>query len=150
MSSELNITQDPTGFSKSFTTKFPNDPNTEFFFHKIELADKQIISIHTNGIIDTTFEIPMSTKATINYASSMELDGETVGTPEPVLLVGDHANMKIQVVASQIAKLIALQHPKSTVLSIGSKWFGRGDEVEENDFEKCLFVIENVKKLFQI
>ncbi|RLV94769.1 hypothetical protein JA1_001614 [Spathaspora sp. JA1] len=140
----MSIIEDQTGFSKSLTL---HNDKTEFFFHKLSLADRQIINVQIDGIMDTTFDIPMTTQASINYASSMEIDGDTIGVPDPVLLIGDHANMKISIVASQVAKLIALQCPKHTCLSIGSKWFGNGNEVEEGDFEKLMFIVENIKKV---
>ncbi|EGW32516.1 uncharacterized protein SPAPADRAFT_55948 [Spathaspora passalidarum NRRL Y-27907] len=143
----MTITEDPTGFSKSFIAHFNDNDKTEFFFHKLTLADQQIINVQMDGVMDTTFDIPMTTQASINYASSMEIDGNTLGVPEPVLMIGDHANMKISIVASQIAKLIALRSPRHTCLSIGSRWFGTGDEVQDGDFEKLMFIIENIKKL---
>ncbi|RCK63960.1 hypothetical protein Cantr_10638 [Candida viswanathii] len=151
------ISQDPTGFSKSFRSTYQNDTEDEFFFHIINYANQQIINIAINGLLDTTFELPVSTKSTINYASSMEIqtdgydeeeeDREREVIPEPVLLIGDHANMKLLIVASQVSKIVSVTSPKPTILSIGSKWFGKGDEVHEDDFERLMFILENVKKL---
>ncbi len=155
MSSE--IIQDPTGFSKSFRSTYSNDTNNEFYFHIINYSNQQIINISINGLLDTTFELPVSTKSTINYISSMEIqndgydeedDREREVIPEPVLLIGDHANMKLLIVASQISKIISVTSPKPTILSIGSKWFGKGDEVHDDDFDRLMFILENVKKLF--
>lgn len=153
MSSE--IIQDPTGFSKSFISSYQNDTNNEFFFHIINYSNQQIINISINGLLDTTFELPVSTKSTINYISSMEIqtdgyddDGrEREVIPEPVLLIGDHANMKLLIIASQVSKIISVTSPKPTILSIGSKWFGKGDEVRDDDFDRLMFILENVKKL---
>ncbi|RCK63100.1 hypothetical protein Cantr_09767 [Candida viswanathii] len=150
------ISQDPTGFSKSFRSTYQNDTEYEFFFHIINYANQQIINVAINGLLDTTFELPVSTKSTINYASSMEIqtdgydeeeDREREVIPEPVLLIGDHANMKLLIVASQVSKIVSVTSPKPTILSIGSKWFGKGDEVHEDDFERLMFILENVKKL---
>ncbi|CAX45514.1 conserved hypothetical protein [Candida dubliniensis CD36] len=158
------LIQDPTGFSKSFETTYPNDTsNNEFFFHIINYNDKQIINISINGLIDTTFELPVSTKSAITYASALEIstdhfddedgDGEEIREreviPEPILLIGDYANMKLSIVATQISKIISTTCPKPTILSIGSKWFGKGDEVNDDDFDKLMFILANVKTLIQ-
>lgn len=139
------IKTDPTGFSTALEVHY--DQDVDFFFHKIELADRIILNIQINGVMDTTFDIPISSRTTINQAISGTMNIEDAGV-EPRLLVGNHANFKILIVASQIGKLIALgQTPKDTILSIGSKWFGRGDEVGDDDFDKLMFVLGNVKKI---
>ncbi|RLP62499.1 hypothetical protein L150_01197 [Candida albicans Ca529L] len=161
------LIQDPTGFSKSFETTYPNDTSSsastnEFFFHIINYSDKQILNISINGLMDTTFELPVSTKSAITYASALEIPmdqfedeheqeevREREVIPEPILLIGDHSNMKLSIVATQISKLISNNCPKPTILSIGSKWFGKGDEVDDNDFEKLMFILANVKTLIQ-
>lgn len=137
-----------TQFSKSITRTYPNQSKTEFIFHKIEFSDKIILNIHTDGIIDTTFDIPISSKAAIsNNIHSIENSEEGLGV-EPIILVGDSNNLKIQIVAGQIGKLILLlKNPKNLILSIGSRWFGKGDETSEDDFEKLMFVLAAVKEL---
>ena len=89
--------------------------------------------------MDTTFELPVSTKSAITYASALEIPmdqfddeheqeiREREVIPEPILLIGDHSNMKLLIVAK--FKLISNNCPKPTILSIGSKWFGKGDEL---------------------
>ncbi|CAI5757197.1 unnamed protein product [Candida verbasci] len=144
--SEIKIKKDPTGFSKSIIKKY--DDNTEFFFHKLEFLDKIILNIAINGVQDTTFEIPMTTKTTINYMSAIEQDFEDQ-SPEPRLIIGNHDNLKIHIVASQIGKLILQSNPKDLIISIGSKWFGKGDDIESDDFDKLMFVLANVKTLLQ-
>ena len=109
------LIQDPTGFSKSFETTYPNDTSSssstnEFFFHIINYSDKQILNISINGLMDTTFELPVSTKSAITYASALEIPmdqfedeheqeevREREVIPEPILLIGDHSNMKLLV-----------------------------------------------------
>lgn len=120
----------------------------EFTFHKIELSDKIILNVHTNGIIDTTFDIPISSKAAISSTTnSIDSSEEGLGV-EPIILVGDSSNLKIQIIASQIGKLILLlANPKNLILSIGSRWFGKGDEVKDDDFEKLMFVLANIKEI---
>ncbi|KAK6463989.1 proteasome chaperone 3/4 [Scheffersomyces coipomensis] len=143
------IKEDPTGFTRSFETHYKDDNDTEIFFHKIELDNKIILNIQFNGVMDTTFELPLSSKATVNYLSSISNSEADIGI-EPLLLVGNHANLKISIVASQIGKLIATSgHPKDCILSIGSKWFGKFDESNDDDFEKLMFILENTKKLIQ-
>lgn len=126
------------------------------FLHLIQFQNKQILNISINGILDTTFKIPTSTKTSINYESMMDLaenddedefsPGER-GLPEPQMIIGDYSNMKISIVASQVGKLMSLNSPREIILSIGSKWFGKGDQVCDDDFEKLTFILENVKRL---
>ncbi|CCG24778.1 Irc25 protein [Candida orthopsilosis Co 90-125] len=147
------ITQDSNGFSKSFAITHAGE---EFFLHLIQFQNKQILNISINGILDTTFKIPTSTKTSINYESMMDLaenddedefsPGER-GLPEPQMIIGDYSNMKISIVASQVGKLMSLNSPREIILSIGSKWFGKGDQVCDDDFEKLTFILENVKRL---
>ncbi|KAI5964028.1 hypothetical protein KGF57_001139 [Candida theae] len=148
------VIQDSKGFSKSFATTHANQ---EFFFHLIQFQNKQILNISINGILDTTFRIPVSTKTSINYESMMDLadnedggDGFASGDrlpPEPQMVIGDYSNMKVSIVASQVGKLMSIHSPREVILSIASKWFGKGDEVCDDDLEKLTFVLENVKKL---
>ncbi|KAK6455469.1 proteasome chaperone 3/4 [Scheffersomyces xylosifermentans] len=141
------IEQDPSGFSKAFTTYYKEDKETEIFFHKIELEDKIIFNVQFNGVMDTTFDIPISSRASINHSAAISHSEDDSGV-EPVLLVGNHGNLKISIVATQIGKLIAAsQSPKNTILSIGSKWFGKGDETNEDDFDKLMFILDNARKL---
>ncbi|KAK6203159.1 proteasome chaperone 3/4 [Scheffersomyces amazonensis] len=141
------ILTDPTGFTKSFVTHYKEDTNTEILFHKLELGDQIIINIQFNGIMDTTFELPLSSKSTVNFLSSIPNSLDDPGV-EPVLLVGNHSNLKISIIASQIGKLITTSnHPKPAILSIGSKWFGKFDETTDDDFDKLMFILENIKKL---
>ncbi|ODV69842.1 hypothetical protein HYPBUDRAFT_3771 [Hyphopichia burtonii NRRL Y-1933] len=135
-------------FSKVLVKKYPQESDVEFTFHKIELSDKIILNVHTNGIIDTTFDIPISSKAAISSTTnSIDSSEEGLGV-EPIILVGDSSNLKIQIIASQIGKLILLlANPKNLILSIGSRWFGKGDEVKDDDFEKLMFVLANIKEI---
>lgn len=134
-------------FSKTVVSKYEGD-NVEVEFHKIEFDDKVIINIKIDGAMDSTFDVPMSNKALMAAGDSrVELD---LGI-EPVVLVGDSGNTKLQIVATQVGKVVATSgRPKNTILSVGSRWFGKGDESSEDDFTKLLFVLENVKKLYSI
>ncbi|KAI3402451.1 hypothetical protein KGF56_004748 [Candida oxycetoniae] len=142
-------------FDKTQTATFPNSKsNEQFFFHLLEFQNKLVLNISVDGVLDTTFKLPISTKRTINYESMMDLnenddsiENEYDFQIEPQLLIGDHANMKIAIIAGQVAKLISTQKPKETILSIGTRWLGKGDQVEENDLAKLTFILENVKKL---
>lgn len=125
---------DPTGFSKELKVSY--DADTEFTFHKLELADKIIFNIRINNIMDTTFDIPSNSKNVINDDSS--------GTIEPIILVGNHLNLKIQIVATQLSKVFAMYSPKSVILTIASKWFGQ--ELEDGDFDKLMWLLDQVKQ----
>lgn len=127
--------------TKELTSTYKQD---RFVFQSVSFQDKLILNILINGIVDTTFDLPLSTQASINR---MLKDEESLGI-EPVVLVGDPSNLKLQVIAGQISKVILLlKDPKNTILSLGSKWFGRGHETGPHDFEKLVFVLENVKAL---
>lgn len=105
-----------------------------------------ILNVLTNDIMDTTLDIPLSTQATINDGLS---DEDSLGV-EPVVLVGNPHNLKIQVVAGQIGKVVRqLKNPRNVILSLGSRWFGSGDSTEDGDFEKLMFVLGNIKKLLE-
>ncbi|EGV64713.1 hypothetical protein PSN45_005052 [Yamadazyma tenuis] len=138
-------------FSTHLTKTYPDADNTEVTFHKIEAADTIILNVLTNGIADTTFELPLNSQHSINILSNLsnfEDDEEKMGI-EPRVIVGDHNNLKIQVVASQIGKLLLsnMSEPKSVILSIGSRWFGKSTETNDEDFKKLMFVLTSVNEL---
>lgn len=115
-------------------------------FQKIPFADKLIVNIAVNDVMDTTFDLPLSTA---NSISINTFDDETLLGVEPVVLLGDPHNLKLQVIAAQIGKVIhQLSDRKNVILTIGSKWFGK--EQQDGDFEKLMFVLEHVKKLLQL
>ena len=131
-------------FSKYITARY--EDGSVFTFHKIEFEDRMVLNIQIEGIMDTTFRIPVSTRAFINSYINEEGDND-LGI-EPRIIVGNHKNIKMTVVATQIGKVVQLsKRPKEVILSVGSKWFGKGDEVGENDFQKLMFILENVKMI---
>lgn len=131
-------------FSKLLSKRY--DAEHELLFHRLEWDDKIVLNIQVNGLMDTTFDIPVSTKAAVNSIHRIESEDEL--NIEPVILVGNHQNLKIQVVAAQIGKLVfQLENPKNVILSIGSRWFGKGDESAPDDFEKLVFVLAGVKEV---
>lgn len=133
-------------FSKVHNAKYGDDDETEFFFQKIELGNKIVLNVQINGAMDTTFDIPMSSRQAITLNNTLGNEEDT--GVEPIILVGDYQNLKIQVVASQIGKLVLQsQNPKNVILSIGSKWFGKGDTTNDDDFDKLMFILGNVKSL---
>lgn len=116
-----------------------------FNFQKIEFEDKIVLNVLINGVMDTTFDLPLSTQSTINPSTQQEDLGV-----EPVVLVGDPHNIKLQVIAGQIGKLVQqLRNPRNVILTIGSRYFGRGD-VSEGDFDKLMFVLDQVKQLIEL
>lgn len=140
-----------TPFSKLVTSRYIRSDD-ELEVLAINLADKCIINVAINGVVDTTFDIPLSTNATVrqNLCGGMSYneDSGDFGI-EPVVLVGEVNNTKLEVVATQIGKIMVstVAAPKSIILSIGSKWFGRGDQSQPDDFDKLMFVLESVKKV---
>lgn len=134
-------------FSKSITSKYKDQDELEL--HKIEYDDRTILSIRTDGIMDATFSISPPSKAPSNILS---MDGtmEDFGI-DPVILVGDHSNLKTQVVATEIGKLVYRISPlKNLILTLGSNWFGKGDVTETQDFDKLMFILENIKELYKL
>lgn len=130
-------------FAKETLKSFKKTPVS---FQAIFFADKIIVNVVIDGAADATFDLPLSTHSAISTALQLE-DSLPV---EPVVLVGDPQNIKMQVIAAQIGKVVLhLKHPRNVILSIGTRWFGRGDSTNEDDFEKVAFVLENVKSLLQ-
>lgn len=126
---------------KELTAKYAD---AEFNFQMIEFDNKIILNVMVNGIVDTTLDIPLSAHASIN---SQLQDEDSLGV-EPIVLLGDPRNIKIQVIASQIGKLVQLlKNPRNVILSIGSRWFGTAQEAQDGDFEKLIFVTLHVKQL---
>lgn len=126
---------------REITAKYGED---HFSFQTVEFDNKIILNVMINGIVDTTLDIPLSAQTTINPLLQEE---ESLGV-EPVVLLGDPRNIKIQVVASQIGKVVQLlKHPRNVILSIASRWFGCADETHDGDFEKLMFVMQHVKQL---
>lgn len=120
--------------------------NSELNFQAVFFADKIILNVIIDGVADATFDIPLSTKSTIS--SSLHLEDSL--PVEPVVLVGDPQNVKMQVIASQIGKVVLhLKQPKNVILSIGTRWFGRGDETNDDDFEKLAVILQHIKALLQ-
>lgn len=137
--------KDPSGFSTSLKVKKDQD---EFFFHKLNAGDKIILNVHINSIIDSTYSVERSARSTVDAARYTEWDEEVPDALiEPKLIIGNHANMKVSIVAAEIGKLVTLITQQDLILSIGSRWFGKPDEVLEDDFEKLMFILENVKKV---
>lgn len=115
-----------------------------FSFHCVSFADKLVLNVVVNGVVDTTFDIPLSTRTTINTALAQE---EALGV-EPVVLMGNPNNLKLQVVAAQIGKVVAqLAQPRNVILGLSLRWFGKDDEPQEGDFGKLMFVLEHVRTL---
>lgn len=134
-------TSNDTGNSQTITATFGAD---NFEFHRITFTDKVILNVMVNGAMDTSFDIPLLTLSTINRS----LDQEDSLGPEPVVLMGDPNNLKLQVIASQIGKVAAqLKEPRNVILSIASRWFGNPDETNYGDFDKLVFVLQQIKSL---
>lgn len=128
-------------FTLEITESFQN---STLRFQKVEFENKIILNVLTDDVIDTTFDIPLSTQKSIN----LSLQSEDLLGVEPVVLVGDPHNLKLQVIAGQIGKLVQnSQNPRNVILSLGSRWFGKKDQTNDGDFEKLMFVLENIKKL---
>ena len=120
--------------------------DTEVRFQAVFFADKIILSILINEAADATFDLPLP----IHTAMLPAVPAEDSLPVEPIVLVGDQQNVKIQVVAAQIGKVVMhLKHPRNAILSIGTRWFARGDATNADDFEKVTFVLEHVKRLLE-
>lgn len=112
---------------------------------KISFADKYIVNVIVNDVVDSTFDIPLATLAQVNRV----LQHEESLPVEPVVLVGDPNNLKAQVMVGQLGKVILqLGAPKNTILSINSRWLGPA-EATDGDLEKLLFLLLQMKLLFQ-
>lgn len=113
-----------------------------FRFYKVDFVDKLVVGIVVDGVMDALFDLPLSTLKVIDEGVMKE---DSLGV-EPVVLVGDPQNLKLQVVAGQIGKVIySLGNRKNVILSMGLRWWGR--DTEEGDFDKLVFVLEKVRAL---
>lgn len=148
-----------TSFSKNHESPF--DEKTSVTFHRLLFGDSIVVNVAVNGIIDSTFQVkprPLRNSSNVfgeNFNANDDIENDDqvhiVSHLEPVLLVGNHGNLKIQVVASEIAKLFctipACLEKDKVIFSIGLAWFGK--DPDSRDFERVMFVLENLKKLFQ-
>ncbi|GEQ72088.1 hypothetical protein JCM33374_g5774 [Metschnikowia sp. JCM 33374] len=131
------------GQTKSISTNYGSD---KFDFHKVSFTDKLILNIMVNDVMDTTFDIPLLTSSTINRSLQRE---DSLG-PEPIVLMGNPNNLKLQVIAGQIGKVVSQSRdPRNVILSMGSRWFGKADETNDGDFEKLMFVLQHIKSLLE-
>ncbi|CAK7901865.1 proteasome chaperone 3 [[Candida] anglica] len=137
---------DSTQFTKTVVAKY-NNSEDELTFTAVHLNDKTIVNVQVNGAMDTTFDIPLSTVSSVRQDLGNDIDNTDSGI-EPVVLMGEVNNIKLEIVATQIGKLmLSTPQPKSLILSIGSRWFGKGDVNEKDDFDKLMFVLANVKQV---
>ncbi|KAF3990922.1 hypothetical protein FT663_00858 [Candidozyma haemuli var. vulneris] len=126
---------------KDISCKGPD--GADFEFQRVSFEDKLVINILIDGVMDTSFDLPLSTSKAID--SSVLTSEDSLGV-EPVVLVGDPHNLKLQVVAGQIGKVVySSGNRRNVILSMGSRWFGR--ETQDGDFEKLMFVLEKVKEV---
>lgn len=148
-----------SGFSRSLEVSY--DKDTSITFHRVILGDSIVLNVAINGIIDTTFQINPRPLRTLNHTSfytgeeeeEEDYDSKPIAPDvEPQLLMGNHSNLKVQVVASEIAKLLctlpACLAKDKVLLSIGLKWWGRDNNSHATDFERIMFVLQNLKALF--
>lgn len=137
---------DDIPFSKIIKKKYSGDEDGEFEFHKIEFDNRMVLNISIDGAMNFTFDIPLSKRI---GQPIIRADLATDPGVEPVLLMGDLKNVKMQVVATQIGKMVLYNSgkPKNIILTIGSRWFGDGNQNTPEDFSKLMFVLDNVKSL---
>lgn len=131
-------------FCKSITALY--DDAHSILFQRIDFGEALVVNVAVNGVLDTTFEA-VPRPAAPACLDSYGLDDITTTGPEPKLLVGNHANLKVQVVASEIAKLFGTLPSclckEKVVYSLGLKWLGT--EPDNDDFNKIMFLLENLK-----
>lgn len=111
----------------------------QFQFQHIEAADQVIYNVYIDGGMDSTFTIAVPAKFTMAMHQMLPEQLQV----DPVLIVGDHSNLKVEIVAAEIAKMVILHKQKPVVLSMGSKWFGR--DITDGDFERLMWVLSQVK-----
>ncbi|GBL47788.1 hypothetical protein FDK38_001858 [Candidozyma auris] len=115
----------------------------QFAFYAVLFDDKLVLNILIDGVMDTSFDLPLSTSKVID--SQVLASDESLGI-EPVVLVGDPHNLKLQVVAGQIGKVVySMGNRKNVILTMGSRWFGK--DPKDGDFDKLMFVLGKIKEL---
>lgn len=138
-------------FNKTISRVYPKSDD-EIVVLATNLEDKLILNIQINGTMDTTFDIPISTsvkvRQTLGGGSQLINNHEDDAGIQPIVLIGEVNNIKLDIVATQIGKLmLTKQDPKNVILTLGSKWFGKSDVHEEDDFDKLMFILESVKSV---
>lgn len=133
-------------FSKVARTEYPGEGGGRFEIQKVEFENRIILNVAIDGAMNFTFDIPLS-----NRVGQPLVRADSANDPgvEPVLLLGDLKNIKMQVVATQIGKMVLYNggKPKNVILTIGSRWFGDGNSTGTEDFNKLMFVLNNIKAL---
>ena len=110
-----------------------------FQFQHVEAADQVIYNLYIDGGMDSTFTVAVP--ASFTMAMHQMLPDQL--QVDPVLVVGDHSNLKVQIIAAEVAKMVIIHKQKPVVLSLGSKWFGR--DLADGDFDRLMWVLGQVK-----
>ncbi|GME81595.1 unnamed protein product [Ambrosiozyma monospora] len=131
----------------------------------IEFANKFLINVSKNGEIDTSFDVQLPTEQRrmnhYNYDEYDVEDDDADGSNmkdinEGVManvLIGNNANMKNQVLATQVGKLVNQFNPQkknSLILNVSGKIFAKSENATNDDFTRLNFVLELIKDCFNV
>ncbi|GMG52885.1 unnamed protein product [Ambrosiozyma monospora] len=69
------------------------------------------------------------------------------------VLIGNNANLKNQVLATQVGKLVNQFNPQkknSLILNVSGKIFAKSENATNDDFTRLNFVLELIKDCFNV
>lgn len=120
----------------------------EYNFGINEFLDKRVVHVYRDGQKDSVVDIQLPTMLTQSILE--EDEGEELESKiKSSYIVGDSRNMKTLIMATQIGKLLVKSDlgDKNVILNTSGRIFGRGDQVDDKDFERLMFVVSSVKEL---
>ncbi|ODV82522.1 hypothetical protein CANARDRAFT_126621 [[Candida] arabinofermentans NRRL YB-2248] len=128
----------------------------------LKLNNKLIINLYKNGQIDICYDLQLNkiNKSQIIYNDYDDDDNDTeyddlTSNLIPIVLIGNSNNMKTQVLASQIGKLIneknISNYNDNIILHSSGQFFNNDDNDDNNDnndddFNKLQFIISTFNK----
>ncbi|GMG56448.1 unnamed protein product [Ambrosiozyma monospora] len=145
--------------SRSFKDEAQKD-EFELTCSILEFANKFLINVSKNGEIDMSFDVQLPTEQKRMNRYSYEdddFDGSNMkDINEGVManvLIGNNANLKNQVLATQVGKLVNQFNPQkknSLILNVSGKIFAKSENATNDDFTRLNFVLELIKDCFNV
>ncbi|QPG72741.1 hypothetical protein FOA43_000042 [Brettanomyces nanus] len=119
----------------------------------VEFLDKVIVDIQKDGEMDVSYDIQLGKTGIKKHpiGSTIEenvydavLDNNIV----PTSLLDGSCNVKNQVVASQIGKLMGELQKRNVIVNMSGKLF-KGTEFEKSDFQRLQIVVKLVRDTYE-
>ena len=123
----------------------------------LDFQDKIIINLSLDGETDISYDIQIPQQNEfkrpyqiddLNNEVDNELDNDDISSTStivPIVLIGAGNNIKTQVLASQIGKVMSEESNKNIILNISGRIFGnKDDEFHPNDstvVKQCIHIV---------